>query len=77
MNQTEFILAWLREGHGLTPIEALSRFGCFRLAARISDAKLLLREDEEIVTELVRANGRKFARYSIVVREQSQMRLAL
>ncbi len=59
MTQTDAIVAALRSGRRLTPIEALNDFGCFRLAARISDAKALLREGEEIVSETVRVSGGK------------------
>ncbi len=33
------ILAYLREGNRLTALEALERFGCFRLAARIHELR--------------------------------------
>lgn len=33
--QEQGILMWLKEGKGLSPIEALNAFGCFRLAAHI------------------------------------------
>lgn len=65
MTQTRAILAYLRDGHSLTAIEALERFGCFRLAARISDARLLLEEGESIVTEMVSSNGKTYARYGL------------
>lgn len=35
--QAQKILAWLKSGHKLTALEALNRFGCMRLASRISD----------------------------------------
>ena len=35
MTQTEQILEYLKQGHSITPIEALNAFGCFRLGARI------------------------------------------
>ncbi len=37
--QSDMILATLKHGETLTAIEALQRFGCFRLAARIYDLK--------------------------------------
>jgi len=44
----------------ITPQEALSLFGCFRLAARIDE----LRQDGiPIRTEMVTQNGRDFAKY--------------
>lgn len=65
MTQTDRILMLLRlRGEsGLTPMEALTEVGSLRLAARIDDAKKLLRPDEEIVTERASANGKTFARY--------------
>lgn len=37
--QCKVILAALRRGEHLSPLDALSRFGCNRLAARIHDLK--------------------------------------
>jgi hypothetical protein len=34
-SQEEKVLKYLREGHSITPLQALSLFGCNRLAARI------------------------------------------
>jgi hypothetical protein len=39
MSQESAIIDWLLSGRTLTPIEALERFGCFRLAARICDIR--------------------------------------
>lgn len=39
--QTAEILEHLKQGHSLTPLEALNKFGCFRLGARIWDIKHL------------------------------------
>lgn len=38
-SQTDQILEWMLSGRSITPLEALSRFGCNRLAARIADIK--------------------------------------
>ena len=38
-SQAKRILAYMQEGHRITPIEALNLFGCFRLGARIADLK--------------------------------------
>ena len=60
--QTEKILAYLSKGKGITPIDALNRFGCFRLAARISD----LRRDGHIIhTNTQTKNGKTFANYKL------------
>ncbi len=52
MTQTDDVLALLRQHgeDGLTPLEALDQVGTYRLAARISDAKAIIPDDEEIVT---------------------------
>lgn len=39
MTQNQKIANYLNKGKSLTPIEALNKFNCFRLAARISDLK--------------------------------------
>ena len=38
-SQAEKILDYMLSGNAITPIEALDLFGCFRLAARISEIK--------------------------------------
>ena len=55
----------MQEGNGITPIEALNLFGCFRLGARISDIKKM---GYDIVTERVKVDGGKYvARYHLAV----------
>ena len=39
MTQNLQILAWLKTGKTLTPLDALKHFGCFRLSARIYELK--------------------------------------
>ena len=60
--QNERILNYLSNGKGITPIEALNKFGCFRLAARISD---LRKSGHTIWTDNVTKNGKTFASYSL------------
>jgi len=38
-SQNKQIKAYLKEGNSITAIQALEKFGCFRLAARIKDLK--------------------------------------
>ena len=38
-SQNKQILAHLRSGRSLNPLQALEHFGCFRLSARIYDLK--------------------------------------
>jgi hypothetical protein len=64
MNQTKQILEYLKEGHTISPAEALIRCGCFRLAARIND---LRNQGHEIKSEMRKdTNGKRYARYSLV-----------
>jgi hypothetical protein len=39
MTQNDAIYHHLRKGNPITPLEALKRFGCFRLAARIAELR--------------------------------------
>jgi hypothetical protein len=60
--QNEMILAYLKKGKSITPIDALNKFGCFRLAARISD----LRSDGlNIATKYVTKEGKNYASYKL------------
>lgn len=60
--QNEQILTYLSKGKGLTPIDALNKFGCFRLAARISDLRT---QGYTIWTNTVTKNGKTFASYKM------------
>ena len=64
MNQTNQILEYLQEGNSITPIEALNKFGCFRLGARIWDLK---NKGYEIKTEMVQKGKKTFAKYSLQI----------
>lgn len=63
LTQEAAILRWLRSGKGLTPIEALRRFGCFRLSARCHD---LRNKGYPIRKTLITVDGSTFARYRLV-----------
>lgn len=60
--QTERILNYLSNKGAITPIQALEKFGCFRLAARIADLRKL---GHTIWTNSVTKNGKTFASYSL------------
>lgn len=62
MSQNEKILNHLKQGRTLTPLEALHRFGCLRLAARVNDIK---RMGHNIAARKVEANGKHFAEYRL------------
>lgn len=64
MNQNQVILEYLKTGKTLTPLQALNKFGCFRLAARVYS----LRQDGwPILSErLDVGEDKKVAIYSLV-----------
>lgn len=61
--QASKILAYLRQGHRLTPLAALDLFGCYRLAARIHE----LRADGHTIVEqtIKTPSGKRIAEYSL------------
>lgn len=61
-SQNEEILAWLKAGKSITPLEALERFGCFRLGGRIYELRA---EGHRIVTDMVTKNGKRYAEYKL------------
>ena len=62
-SQNAMILNFLKSGGSLTPIEALQKFQCFRLAARMND---LRNKGYVIETEILKDdNGKSYASYSI------------
>jgi len=61
--QNEQIKAYLSKGKSITPMDALKKFGCFRLSARI---KNLRDEGLNISTKYVTKEGKTFASYSII-----------
>jgi Helix-turn-helix domain len=63
LTQEAAILMYLKRGKGLTPLEALSFFGCLRLAARCHD---LRNKGYPIKKTLVTIDGATFARYRLV-----------
>jgi hypothetical protein len=63
MTQTEMIRAHLESGREITPIDALERYGCFRLAARIND---LRKAGLPIETITEQRDGKAWAKYRLV-----------
>jgi hypothetical protein len=60
--QNTAILTYLEKGHKLTPMNALAKFKCFRLSARINDLRNM---GHHIVTTTVKKNGKRFAQYQL------------
>ena len=61
MSQNDKVLDMLRRGP-VTPFEALTEAGCFRLAARVGE---LRDQGYEIHTELRVADGKRYAVYHL------------
>ena len=53
---------WIMSGKSITPLQALDKFGIFRLGARILE---LRREWHNIITEIIHKNGKRFAKYTL------------
>ena len=62
MTQAQRILIYLKTGKSLTPLEALKKFGCFRLAARISN---LRSQGHTIWTNYITKDNKTFAAYKL------------
>lgn len=64
LSQTVQIKAALLAGETLTPLDALNRFGCFRLGARIADIKAKYGLNIKNVWAKL-PNGKRVAAYKI------------
>jgi hypothetical protein len=63
MSQNKQIADYLNKGKKLTPIDALNKFGCFRLASRIND---LRNDGMKISTKIIKLENKKqIAQYSL------------
>lgn len=64
-SQIENIREHLESGKGITPIDALNLYGCFRLGARIADLK---KQGMDIRTDIIHdeKNGKRYASYRLV-----------
>jgi hypothetical protein len=63
MTQNQQIKTYLEKGKSITPIVALNKFGCFRLAARINE---LRKDGLNIATKIVTKEGKTYASYRLV-----------
>lgn len=62
MSQTTAILKALQSGDKITPLDALKRFGCFRLAARIEEIRKL---GHDVKVSTVKSGENRIAEYSL------------
>ena len=68
--QTEMVLDYMERFGEITPLEALTAIGCFRLSARIADLRA---EGYEIETRINKGLGKKnYAIYSLKTEEESE-----
>ena len=61
-SQAQLIFQHLKRGYAITPLEALNKFGCFRLAAVIHT---LRKKGHHITTDFVVKGDKHFARYKL------------
>jgi len=71
MTQEKLILDWLEQGNTITPLEALNRFGCLRLGARIWD---LRQKGFNIQSCLVKRGNKHFEQYWLVMEPQDVLK---
>lgn len=63
-SQNARIAAYLKDGNSITPMDALNKFGCLRLGARIADIKELYGwkiESNRVLTD----TGKRVASYRL------------
>lgn len=73
MTQRDHILAHLNKGVALTPLEALDRWGTFRLAARILE---LRKQGYDIRSEPhITKHGARISKYTLKDPEQTTLKL--
>lgn len=64
LSQTDLILAHLKAGNTITPLDALAKFKCFRLSGRILE---LRQAGYRIITGVrVLTSGKRIAEYRLV-----------
>lgn len=65
-SQEKQIRDYLLTGKSLTPLEALTLFGCFRLSARIYD---LINYGVPIESKMIEVKGKRVAQYKLIQNE--------
>lgn len=70
MSQQSQIQSYLEDGNKITPLEALNKFGSFRLSAIIYNLK---KEGMNIKTNRITKNGKTFAEYELVFEPQQTL----
>jgi hypothetical protein len=60
-SQSWYVERWLRDGKGITPLEALHKWGIFRLSAIIFNLRA---DGMDIETKMIKQGKKKYAEYS-------------
>jgi len=74
ISQNTAILNYLQSGHSITPVDALNKFGCFRLGARIYELRKRGFDISSARTEL--PNGKIIASYSLKKAEAAKNKVS-
>ena len=61
-SQKSLVLNHLKNDNGITPLEAVNKFGAFRLSAIIFDLK---KDGYDIDTEIIKNGGKHYANYKL------------
>ena len=61
-SQNKKIIAYLEDGNVITPMEALTLFGCMRLASRIADLK---KKGYPITSTIISTGSSRYAQYKL------------
>ncbi len=64
MSQCTQILVHMKHHGSITPLEALKRYNCLRLAARIDN---LRNRGHNIETDIIKRKGKRYAKYRLVI----------
>lgn len=62
-SQNKLILEHLEKGKTITQFEAIQKWACLRLAARINNLK---ERGHKIETEMIYSNGVRFGKYKLI-----------
>ena len=66
-SQCSAILEHLKKGLSITPLEALTKFGCFRLSARIHDLRHKQGFDNIVTERVLTSSGKYVAQYRLAI----------
>ena len=66
-SQCSKILGVLLNGDAITPLEALTKFGCFRLSARIHDLRHKQGYDNIVTERVLTSSGKYVAQYRLAL----------